>query len=291
MVRDIMAAVRERVLVCEGAMGTALAARGVTLRNSGEANLTHPEIVGDIHRSYKQAGAQVFQTNTFAANLHMLQRVGLAKEATEIWSSSVRICREAVGAEAFVCANGGPSGGLMAPLGELGEDDIRANIRQQFEVMLGPEIDFVLLESFEALEEAEAAVGAVRELDSQIPVAVTISFSSPGGRTSMGVDGATAAARLSEQNVQIIGASCGEPSSLEIAFREMAEATDRALMAQANAGVPELRDGKTVFGGTPAEAGEQAARLIAYGARIIGGCCGSTPDHIAQIVRAASADA
>ncbi len=289
MLRDIMAAIADSILVCEGAMGTMLTAHGCAARSSAEANLTHPEIVGHIHHRYQQAGARVFQTNTFAANPIMLARMGLLDRAADLWSAAVRICREAVGPAAFVCATGGPTGGLMAPLGDLSEDDVRAAVRSQFEVMLGPDIDMVLLEGFAALEEAQAAVAAVRELDPAIPLAVTMCFSTPTGRTSMGVDGATAVASLAPLNVQVLGGGCGMPAALELALREMAQVADRPLMAQPNAGLPQLCRGETLWAGTPTEAGELAARLITYGTRIVGGCCGSTPDHIVQVARAACA--
>lgn len=291
MARDILAALEDRVLVCEGAMGSLLVAYGVVGRSSAEANLTHPEAVARVHRDYQAAGAEVFQTNTFAASLPMLARAGLEGEATRIWTEAGRLCREAVGPEAWVAACGGPTGHLLQPLGTMAAGEAQAAYRQQFEAMLGPAVDFVLLEGFEALEEVEAAVRGVRQVDGQVPVAVTLSFSSPTGRTSMGVSGQAAAARLSELKVQIVGAGCGHPAGLELALQEMAQATDRPLMAQANAGVPELVNQETRWGVSPRELGQQAARLIGYGARIVGGCCGTTPDHIRQVARAARAAA
>jgi 5-methyltetrahydrofolate--homocysteine methyltransferase len=289
MRRDLLEAVADRVLVCEGAMGSMLTARGVTVRNSAEANLTHPETVASIHRAYRAAGATVLQTNTFAANPHMLERVGLLPQASDIWSTALRLCREAAGPEGYVAANAGPTGGLLAPLGDLTADEARASFRQQLEVLISPLVDFVLLESFESIEEAELAIAAVRELNGTLPVAVTLTFSTATGRTSMGVDGAAAARRLGATNVQILGANCGTPEALELGFGELSAATDRPLMAKPNAGVPMLVQGETVFSGTPAAMGEQAARLIGRGARLVGGCCGSTPDHIAQVARAAQA--
>lgn len=286
---DLLQTIADRVLVCEGAMGSMLSARGAAVRNTSLANLTHPEAVSAIHGAYRAAGAEVFQTNTFAANPVMLDAAGLLPQAAEIWSAAVRLCREAAGPDAFVAANGGPTGRLLEPLGDLTADEARSAFRQQFEVLLGPLVDLVLLESFEALEEAELAVAAVRELDGQIPVAVTLAFTTANGRTTMGVSAASAARRLGACNVQVLGANCGTPASLELAFAELSAGTDRPLMAKPNAGVPRLVVGETVFGGTPVEMGEQAARLIGHGARLVGGCCGSTPDHIAQIARAAAA--
>ncbi len=287
---DILTAARERVLVCEGAMGTMLARKGLRLRNSAEANISHPETVAEVHREYLEAGANVFQTNTFAANLPMLERAGLADRAAEIQSSAVSILREVVGDRGYIGANLGPTGELIEPLGPMSMEQAVAVYRQQLEAMVPVGVDFILGETFEAIEEAEAAVRAAKQVAPELPLAITISFSLPNGRTSMGVDGASAAQRLKELGVDIIGANCGHPEGLLAGFAAMAEAAqDKILMAQANAGVPVLREGETVFDGTPAWSGEMAARLIEMGARIVGGCCGTTPDHIRQIARAATA--
>lgn len=289
--KQLMAELNERVLVCEGAMGSMLTAKGIKYRNTGEVNLTHPDAVAEIHRTYQEAGAEVFQTNTFAANLGMLRRAGLADQAAAIQSAAVRILRQAVGPEAYVAANGGPTGALVAPLGDMSYEEAVAIYRQQFEVMLAGPVDFVLLETFESIEEVTAAIEAVRAVGANIPIAVTISFSMPNGRTSMGIDGGTAARELAAQSVDIIGANCGHIDGLLAAIREMSTTVDVPLMAQANAGQPQLIDGQAVYQGTPREAGELAAQLISAGVRLIGGCCGTTPEHIREIARVARASA
>ena len=290
--KQMLQQMAERVLVCGGAMGTMLTAKGIDYRNTGEVNLTHPEVVAEIHRDYQQAGAEVFQTNTFAANLGMLRRAGLAEQTARIQTAAVRILREAVGQEAYVAAGAGPTGQLIEPLGEMSRPEAVAIYRQQFEVMLATGmVDFVLLETFEDLGELRAAIDAVREVDSEIVVAATVSFSRAEGRTMMGVDGNEAARELAAAGVAIIGANCGDLDGLLTAMRQMRQAVDVPLMAQANAGQAQLVDGKTVFRGTPQESGELAAQLIACGVRLVGGCCGTTPDHIREIARAAHAAA
>lgn len=271
-------------------MGTMLARKGLRLRNTAKANLIYPDVVREVHAEYLEAGAEVFQTNTFAANLPMLERAGLSERAAEIQAAAVKILREAVGEQGYVGANLGPTGELLAPLGSLEFGDAVAIYRQQLDAMVPLGVDFILGETFEALEEAEAAVVAARQVAPHLPVAITMSFSLPNGRTSMGVSGRRAAERLLELDVDIMGVNCGHPEGLLVAFGEMAEvAGERVLMAQPNAGVPQLREGETVFNGTPTWSGEIAARLIGMGARIVGGCCGTTPDHIRQVARAARA--
>ncbi len=280
----------ERVLVCEGAMGTMLTAKGISYRNTGEVNLTHPEVVAEIHYEYQQAGAEVFQTNTFAANLGMLRRAGLAEQAARIQTAAVHILRETVGQDAYVAAGAGPTGQLLEPLGELSRPEAVAIYRQQFEVMLATGmVDFALLETFEDIGELQAAIAAVREVDPNIVIAATVSFSMANGRTMMGVGGAEAARQLAAEGVDIIGANCGDLEGLMVAVREMRQAVDLPLMAQANAGQPQLVDGEAVFRGTPQESGQLAAQLIACGVRLVGGCCGTTPGHIREIARAARA--
>jgi methionine synthase I (cobalamin-dependent) len=290
MTRSIVERAQQGLLVCEGAMGSELAARGVSFRNSGEANLSHPEVVAAIHRDYLEAGATVFQTNTFAANQLMLERAGLGEQAAVIQTAAVRIVREAVGPEPLVALDIGPTGHLLEPLGGLPREAAVACYRRQLEVMLPQAVDFVLAETFEALDEVETVVEAVRASGCALPVAVTMAFSSPQGTTMMGHDGAQAARRLADLGVDLIGANCGHVEGLRRAVQQMAEVSDLPLMAQPNAGQPELVVGRTVYRQTPEEFGRFAQELVEMGARIIGGCCGTTPAHIRQLARVARAD-
>ena len=280
----------ERVLVCEGAMGTMLTARGVSYRNSGEVNLTYPDVVEGIHRAYQEAGAEVFQTNTLVANLGMLRRAGLGEQAANIQIAASKILRAAVGPAAYVAAGIGPTGQLIEPVGDLPYDEAVAIYRQQAEAMLASRMaDFVLIETFEDLREVKAAVEATRAVDPDIVIAGTMSFSMAAGTTMMGVSGAEAGRELAGLGIDIVGANCGDLDGLIIAVRRMSETVNLPLMAQANAGQPQLVDGATVFRATPQESGELAALLIASGVRLVGGCCGTTPDHIREIARAARA--
>ncbi len=288
--QQLLRELRERVLVCEGAMGTMLTAEGVSYRNSGEVNVTHPDVVAGIHRAHQKAGAEVFQTNTFAANLGMLRRAGMGEQAANIQIAAIKILRAAVGPDAYVAANIGPTGHLIEPLGDLPYDEAVAIYRQQVEAMLATRMaDFVLIETFEDLHEVKAAIEATRGVDPDVVIAVTMSFSMAAGTTMMGVNGAQAARELAGLGVDIVGANCGDLDGLIIAVRRMSETVDLPLMAQANAGQPQLVDGAAVFRAPPRESGQLAALLIESGVRLVGGCCGTTPDHIREIARAAHA--
>ena len=179
--RDIMVLLEQRPLLMEGAMGTMLAARGLPSENTGERNLTHPEVVADIHRSYREAGSEVFQSNSFVASRPMLERAGLGESVAEIQRASMEIVREAIG-DGYPCgANLGPTGRLLEPLGDMTRDEAVAVYREQLGNQLPAGPDFILFETFEALEELEAAFDAAQQLAPDLPRFTCVSFSNPPG--------------------------------------------------------------------------------------------------------------
>lgn len=284
----LLEAIKERVLVANGAMGTMLAARGLRLTNSAVANVEAPEIVREVYRQYAEAGATVFQSNTFVANQPMLDHARVGERHDEINRLGMSLAREALGAEAYLAANFGPTGLMLRPLGTATAEEVAAIYERQARVLLAEGPDLVLFETFEALEELEAAVQGVKAAGLQVPLAITFSFSQPSGRSMMGVTPRQAAEKMVELGADIIGANCGLPEVTIAAVRDMAEVTDKPLMIQANAGVPELRDGEACFSASPEEAAELARQAVALGARIVGGCCGTGPEHIRAIVSAVS---
>jgi len=278
--RDILALIGKRPVLMEGAMGTLLSARGLACGNTGERNVTHPEVVAEIHRSYREAGSEVFQSNSFAANRHMLERAGLGDRVAEIQRAAMRIVRDAVGPEYPCGANVGPTGGLLEPYGNLTREAAVGIFREQIENQLPEGPDFILFETFEALEELEAAVEAATRVAPQLPKLTSVSFSSPNGRTMMGVDGARAAEKMMELGADVIGANCGHLEGLKIGIREILRLTDRPVMVEPNAGLPVLVGTETRFAGTPEQAAAFAKEMLDLGVRLIGGCCGNTPEHI-----------
>lgn len=288
MALDLLQALQERVLIANGAMGTMLAAHGLRLANSALANVEAREVVADIFRQYQQAGATVFQANTFAANAPMLSHAGLADRHDEINRAAMRLLREAVGPEAFVAANFGPTGEMLRPLGLMSPEEAQEIFRRQAEVLLSEGPDFVLLETFEALEELEVAVAGIRQAGLQVPLVITFSFSQPSGRSMMGVSPQQAAETMVRLGAEVIGANCGLPEVTLAAVREMAGCTDLPLAMQANAGLPELVNGEAVFSGSPEASAELARQAVAVGARLIGGCCGTGPEHIRAMAQAVS---
>lgn len=288
MKTPLLEKIAREVLIANGAMGTALAARGLSLTNSGIANVEHPQVVREIFAEYRQAGALVFQSNTFAANLPMLEHAGYGDRHDEINQAGFRLAREAVGEDAYVAANFGPTGLMLQPYGTATAAQVGEIIEQQARVLLAENPDFVLLETFEALDELEAAVAGIKAAGLTVPLAITFSFSQPSGRSMMGVTPRQAAETMVALGADIIGANCGLPEVTIAALREMAEVTDRPLLVQANAGIPEIRGGETCFSGTPDDAVKLAQEAIGIGARIIGGCCGTTAAHIKAVAEALS---
>ena len=286
--RDLLALIEQRPVLLEGAMGTVLAARGLASENTGERNLTHPEVVADIHRAYLAAGSEAFQSNSFAANRRMLERAGLGDRVADIQRAAMRLVREAVGPEYPCGANVGPTGGLLEPYGDLTREAAIAIYREQLENQLPEGPDFVLFETFEALEELEAAFEASEQVAPHLPKLTCVSFSSPNGRTMMGVDGAQAAGKMMELGADVIGANCGHLEGLRTGIREMLRVADRPVMVEPNAGVPMLVGAETRFAGTPDQAAELAREMLDLGVRLVGGCCGNTPEHIramADVIR------
>jgi 5-methyltetrahydrofolate--homocysteine methyltransferase len=289
--RDILALIAERSRLLEGAMGTVLAARGLAGENTSERNLTHPEAVADIHRSYLEAGTEVFQANSFAANRRMLERAGLGDRVAEVQRAALRILRGAVGDEYPCGVNLGPTGGLLEPYGDLPKEEAVAIYREQIGNHLLDDTDFLLFETFEDVAELVAGLEAADQVDPEhrLPRFACVSFSSPQGRTMMGTDGARAAEQLMAAGADVIGTNCGHPEGLRIGLREMLRVADRPVMAEPNAGVPTLVGTETRFAGTPEQSAELAQELLDWGVRLVGGCCGNTPDHIramASVVRA-----
>lgn len=289
MPEPLLQALRERVLVANGAMGSMLAAKGLKLMNSAAANLTAPDVVRAVFAEYRAAGATVFQSNTFAANGPMLRHAGLEDQHDELNRLGVALAREVVGETCYVAGNLGPTGELLRPLGLMSPEEAQTSFARQTEVFLKAGVDFILLETFEAVEELEAAVAGVRAAGSTLPLAITFSFSQPSGRSMMGVTPEQALQAMVDLGADVVGANCGLPEMTLAAVRTMSALTDRPLMMQANAGVPEIRRGETVFSGDPAQAAALATEAVTLGARLVGGCCGTNPSHIAAIAAAVAA--
>jgi len=277
------------IIIGDGAMGTLLQAKGL-LQGGGcpeLLNRTHPQEIIEIHRRYAQAGAQWLQTNTFGGSPFKLKAYGLEADTAELNARAVALAREAA-PNLPVWGDIGPSGQLMIPLGSRSLDEMIAGFYVQAKALDDAGVDVFLIETMADLQEAKAAVMAVKALGKGRRIACTLTFE-PGLRTLSGDDPETVAAVLQALGVDIIGVNCGfgpEPM-IEILNRFKA-VSDRPLLVQPNAGLPILRNGETVFPSSPEELADFVPKLVAAGAHYIGGCCGTTPEHI-QAMSAAAA--
>jgi len=268
----------DRIVVFEGAMGTMLQEVAPGHAVPDLLNVERPDVVLGVHHAYAEL-ADVIQTNTFGASPIKLEAVGLAGRAHELNVAGARLAREAAGDNVLVAGDIGPTGKLVEPLGDLAFWDAYEAFKAQAEALAEGGVDFLLVETMSDLKEAKAALLAAREATG-LPVMVTMTFDETYV-TPTGTDPATAANVLASMGAFAVGANCSTgPSEMVEVIGRMAQVTGVPLLAQPNAGLPELVDGKTVFRLGPSEMGEFAPKLIAVGAQMLGGCCGTTPAHI-----------
>lgn len=277
---DFLHAIKERVLVLDGAMGTMLQERGLQPGASPEAmNLEAPEIVAGVHRAYAEAGADILVSNTFGGSRSKLAHYGLEGRVAEINRAGVEIVRRVAGPGHFVAASIGPTGRFLQPVGDAGFDEMVDIFGEQVRAFVAGGADLISLETFLDIRELRAAVIACREF-STLPVIAQMTFDD-AGRSVLGTPPEAAAVTLDALGADVIGSNCGLGiDGIYAILEKMRAVTNRPLIAQANAGLPRLVDGQTVFPGTPEEMTAYHDRLIALGARVIGGCCGTTPAHI-----------
>ena len=289
MRKPLREALQERVLVLDGAMGTLLQERGLKPGQSPEElNLTLPEVVAGIHREYVAAGADIIVTNTFGGSRSKLAHYGLEGRVAEINAQAVAIARAAAGEAAYVAASFGPTGRFLEPVGDASFGEMVEIYREQAQAVVTAGADLVTLETFLDIKEARAALIAVREVAPAIPVIAMLTFDDKG-RSVLGTPPEAAAITLEAAGADVVGSNCGlGPEGLHDVLVAMRRVTRLPLISQANAGLPVLVEGQTVFPASPEEMTHFHDRLLALGVRIIGGCCGTTPAHIRAIKAALS---
>ncbi len=277
-----------RTVLCDGAMGTSLYARGVFInRCYDELNLSQPELVRTIHEEYLQAGAEIIETNTFGANALRLQRYGLRDRVAEINRAGAELARKAVNqlaekqaGEAWVAGAIGPLGVRLEPLGKIGLDEAREAFAEQIRGLAEGGVDLLVIETVSALNEAEQAILAAKSAAPSLPVMVMVTVDEDANC----LDGATpetAAARLTEWGADAIGCNCSVgPATVLTAIERMASASNLPLVAMPNAGMPRAVDGRNIYLCSPEYMASFARKLIKAGVQYVGGCCGTTPSHI-----------
>jgi len=285
---NIVTAAKSKILVGDGAMGTELMKRGLAPGACPELwNADEPEKVLDVLKSYRAAGADTLITNTFGGNRWKLAAFDLAGRTAELNKAAVAIARKAAGATAYVFGDMGPTGRFMEPLGTDPRDAFVEVYSQQAQALADAGADAVILETFMSLDEILAGVEAAKATGLCVIASMSFNREASGSfRTMMGNDIASSVKALDEAGADMIAANCGLGAEhyADIA-REMTAATSRPVMVQPNAGMPTLVGGKTAFPMTADEFAGYVPAIIKAGARIVGGCCGTTPDHIRAIRR------
>ena len=272
------------MLICDGAMGTTLSAAGHSSGRSLELmNVDEPDLVRAAHQAYVDAGADAIETNTFQGNRVALAAHGLGDRAAEINRAAAKLARSVAGDRVFVAGSIGPTGRILEPYGEFDPEAARAAFEEQAQALAEGGVDFLVVETFTAAEEVVLAIGAAAATG--LPVAASMSFD-PNGRTAFGVLPKRAADEMAAAGASVVGANCGTVTPLEMVtiLEQFRAATDLPLIAQPNAGRPERTESGVRFPAGPEEVAEATPGFRRAGATIIGGCCGTTPEHIREIV-------
>lgn len=291
MPQPFLDALRERPLVCDGAMGTMLYSRGIFLnRCFDELNLTHPGLVADVHADYVQAGADVLETNTFGANRMKLASFGLGDQVAALNRAGAALARQAAGDRAYVAGAIGPLGVRIEPWGRTGVGEAEDVFAEQAEALAAGGVDLFILETFRDVNELCAAVRAVRRV-SRAPIVAQMT-TEDDGNTLDGTPPESFAPQLEQAGADVIGINCSVgPAAMLETIERISHLTSCRLSAQPNAGRPRDVDGRNLYLGSPEYLASYARRFLAAGVRLVGGCCGTTPDHIrliAQAVRSAA---
>jgi methionine synthase / methylenetetrahydrofolate reductase(NADPH) len=280
--RDLLA--DGRVHVVDGAMGTMLYGRGVFLNVCyDELNLRQPDLVRDIHREYVRAGAELVETNTFGANPLKLATHGLAAETERINAAAASLAREASGVRAAVLGAMGPLGVRVEPFGELSLEEARAAYERQVRGLVAGGVDGIILETFSDVAELGAAVHAIRAV-TDLPIIAQMTVGTDG-KTHYGTDPLVFGPEIQAMGVDVIGVNCSVgPHGVLEAVEKLARVVTLPISAQPNAGLPREVGDRKIYMASPEYMASYARRMVEAGARLVGGCCGTTPDHIRAIV-------
>src|SRR5438552_8289770 len=282
MAGDLLARLKKSPVLCDGATGTLLYAKGIFInRCYDELNVSQPELIRELHREYMQAGAEIIETNTFGGNSFRLARHSMENRVREINLAGARLAKES--AKSFgvwVAGSVGPLGVRIEPLGKTSFEEARAAFREQITALVEGGVDLLMLETFGYVEELHQAILAARDVDAKIPVVAHVTIDEDGNC----LDGSTPESftpRIEAWGADVIGCNCsvGPVVMLDVIERVRA-LTSLLLAAQPNAGMPRSVEGRNIYLCSPEYMASYARKFVAAGVRLVGGCCGTTPDHI-----------
>lgn len=282
MAADFVSRLKQSPVLCDGAMGTLLYAKGVFINRSyDELNLSQPDLIRGIHHDYLQAGAEIVETNTFGANSFRLARHSIADKVRDINRAGVRLAREAAKSfDVWVAGSVGPLGTRIEPLGKTSYQEARDAFREQIEALVESGVDLLILETFGYLEEIHQAILAAKDVKPSVPIVAQVTIDEDGNCLD-GSDPETFAPKLEEWGADVIGCNCSVgPVAMLDAMERVRALTTLPLSAQPNAGIPRSVDGRNIYLCSPEYMASYARKFVTAGVRLVGGCCGTTPDHI-----------
>lgn len=293
MSQQLLRRLQSTSMLCDGGMGTQLMALGLRPGECGELwNVERPRDVESIHRAYAQAGCELITTNTFGATTYALQRHGLADRAAEVNELGVRLLRRAVGGSAYLLGDIGPFGDFLEPMGETTEAELREIFLEQATSLKRGGADAIIIETMSDLNEMRIAIEAAKTVADWL-VFATYAFNKPVDgdfRTMTGATVGEAMQTAKNAGADVIGANCGTSMDLDdyvlLAEKLITAAGAWPVIVQPNAGSPELVDGQMCHRATPADMAALVPRLLDAGVHVIGGCCGTTPAHLAAMKEA-----
>lgn len=278
----------KKIIISDGAWGTELFKLGLKMSDAPEKlNIDNPSMVEQVARSYVEAGADIIITNTFGGNSFKLKKARLENKIHEINFKGVEISKKAATYKVLVFGSIGPTGEFMEPLGTIKETEIIESYIEQVKVLIEAGVDGIVIETMSDINEAKAALKAVKKV-SDLPVIVSMTYSKTqnGYATMMGVTPEKAAEELQSIGLDLIGSNCGSGINDFVGIvRKYRNSTNLPIWIKPNAGLPKLKDGKTIYEETPEFMTSKISELINTGANIIGGCCGTTPAHIEHFVK------
>src|SRR5713226_9368783 len=281
MAGDFLARLKTSPVLCDGAMGTLLYAKGIFInRCYDELNVSQSDLIRGLHHEYLQAGAEVIETNTFGGNSFRLDRHGLAGKVREINLAGAKLAKEAAKSfDAWVAGSVGPLGVRIEPLGKTSFQEARQAFREQITALLEGGADILILETFGYMEELHQALLAAREVNPRIPLVAQVTVDEEANC----IDGLTPelfAPRLEEWGADVIGCNCSVgPVAMLDAMERVRAATSAPISAQPNAGIPRSVEGRNIYLCSPEYMASYARKFVAAGVRLVGGCCGTTPEH------------
>ncbi len=282
MASDFLSRIKQSPRLCDGAMGSLLYEKGIFINRSyDELNLSQPDLIRGIHHEYLQAGAEIVETNTFGANSFRLARHSLIDKVLDINRAGVRLAREAAKSfDVWVAGSVGPLGTRIEPLGKTSYQEARQAFREQIGALIEGGVDLLILETFGYLEEIHQAILAAKDVSSSIPIVAQVTIDEDGNC----LDGSTPEVftpKLEEWGAHVVGCNCSVgPVAMLDAMERVRAATSLPLSAQPNAGIPRSVEGRNIYLCSPEYMASYARKFVAAGVRLVGGCCGTTPEHI-----------